>query len=188
MALSMRTSPDEFRRRLEQKYNAIMQDIAEALFMTCTEAVNRARSLDTYKDQTNNLRSSLGFVIYHNGRMLFRDFQTGGTGTGGGGQVSFTTSQGQEVSFSAQVKSDTSGNRGLLQGEALANSVAQRYPSGFIAVIVAGMNYALFVEAKGYDVLTGSTLTVGEDLKKNLEIINNQYGTSFGAFGQGVEL
>ena len=188
MALTMRTSPDEFRRRMEEKYNAIMQDIAEALYLTCTEAVNRARSLDTYKDQTNNLRSSLGFVIFHNGRLLFRDFQTGGTGTGGGGQVSFTTSEGQDVSFSAQVKSDTSGQRGLLQGEALANNIAQRYTSGFIAVIVAGMHYALFVEAKGFDVLTGSTLNIGSELKKNLEIINNQYGTSFGAFGQGVEL
>jgi len=50
------------------------------------------------------------------------------------------------------------------------------------------MHYALFVEAKGFDVLTGSTLNIGSELKKNLEIINNQYGTSFGAFGQGVEL
>lgn len=187
MALTMH-NPDGFRRKMEAKYDQIIQSIAEALLMTCTEAVNRARTLDTYKDQTNNLRSSLGFVIYHNGRLLFRDFQTGGTGTGGGGEVSFTTGEGKEVTFSAKVKSDTSGNSGLLQGEALANSIAQRYPSGFIAVIVAGMHYALFVEAKGFDVLTGSTLTVGEDLKKNLEIINNQYGTSFGAFGQGVEL
>lgn len=182
MAITMRTSPDDFRRNLEEKYNQIMQDIAEALYMTCTKAVNRARSTNTYKDQTNNLRSSIGFVIYHNGQLIFRDFQSGGSGTGGGGEVSFTTGEGKEVSFSAKVKSDTSGQRGLLQGEGLANNIAQRYTSGFIAVIVAGMNYALFVEAKGLDVLTGSTLDVGEDMKGNLEIINNRYGTSFGVF------
>lgn len=187
MALTMRTSPDDFRRNLEEKYNAIMQDIAEALFRTCTNAVNRARTTNTYKDQTNNLRSSIGFVIYFNGRMLFRDFQTGGTGTGGGGEVSFNTKEGQEVSFTSKV-GDTSGQKGLLQGEALADKIVQKYTSGFVAVIVAGMNYALFVEAKGLDVLTGSTLDIGMDLKMNLEVINNQYGTSFGAFNQGVEL
>ena len=187
MALSMH-NPDGFRRKMEAKYDQIMQSIAEALLMTCTEAVNRARALDTYKDQTNNLRSSLGFVIYHNGRLLFRDFQAGGTGTGGGGEVSFTTGEGKEVTFLAKAKGDSSGQRGLFQGEALADKVAQKYTSGFIAVIVAGMNYALFVEAKGYDVLTGSTLAVGEDLKRNLDIINTQFGTSFGAFGQGIEL
>lgn len=188
MALTMRTSPDDFRRNMEEKYNQIMQSIAEALLMTCTEAVNRARSTNTYKDQTNNLRSSIGFMIYHNGKLLFRDFQTGGTGTGGGGDVSFTTGGGKEVSFSAKVNNDTSGQRGLLQGEALADKIAQKYTSGFVAVIVAGMNYALFVEAKGFDVLTGSTLNIGADLKQNLEVINNQYGTSFGAFSQGIEL
>ena len=187
MALTMRTSPDDFRRNMEEKYNQIMQSIAEALLMTCTEAVNRARSTNTYKDQTNNLRSSIGFMIYHNGRLLFRDFQTGGTGTGGGGEVSFNTKEGQEAKFTAK-PGDTSGQRGLLQGEALADKIAQKYTSGFVAVIVAGMNYALFVEAKGFDVLTGSTLAVGEDLKRNLDVINTQFGTSFGAFSQGVEL
>lgn len=187
MAITMRSSPDDFRRNMEEKYNQIMQDIAEALFRTCTNAVNRARSTNTYKDQTNNLRSSIGFVIYYNGQLLFRDFQTGGTGTGGGGEVSFNTKEGQEVTFTAKV-GDTSGQKGLLQGEGLANKIVQKYTSGFVAVIVAGMDYALFVEAKGFDVITGSTLAIGEDLKTQLEIINNQYGTSFGAFGQGVEL
>ena len=164
MALSMRNSEDDLRRAMMRSYERIIESIGEALFMVCTNAVNRARSLDTYKDQTNNLRSSIGFVIYFNGQRMYQDFQKSGTGTAGGG--------------------DSSGQQGQVQGEALADKVAVQYPSGFVAVIVAGMKYALYVEAKGYDVITGSTLDIDRELNEFFITINSTFGTSLGAKSQ----
>jgi hypothetical protein len=164
MALKMRSSEEDLRRAFERWYQTIIDNIAEALLYVCTEAVNRARATDTYKDQTNNLRSSIGFVIYYNGQKLFRDFKKSGTGTGGGG--------------------DISGQQGQVQGESLADKVSSKFPSGFVAVIVAGMNYALYVEAKGFDVITGSTLDIGQELNEFLQTISSFQGVSFGAQNQ----
>lgn len=177
MALKMNISPEEFRRRLEGRHNQIIADMTEAYIMACTEAVNRARSTNTYKDQTNNLRSSIGFALYYDGRLIHQDFVTSGTGTGGGGEVSFKTTGGDEVSFKAKAASDTSGQRGILMGEHLANKVAEKYLTGFVAVIVAGMEYAAYVEAMGLDVITGSTFRLRLNLQKHFNIINKQYGT-----------
>ncbi len=162
MALTMRNSEDDLRRAMMRSYERIIESIGESLFMVCTNAVNRARSTDTYKDQTNNLRSSIGFVIYFNGQSIYRDFQKSGSGIGGEGV-------------------DASGKQGQLQGESLADKVAAKYASGFVAVIVAGMDYALYVEAKGYDVLTGSTLDIDKELSEFLSTINSTHGTSFSA-------
>ena len=175
MGCAIRTTPEQLRQRLMQYHDQIIADMTEAYIMACTEAVNRARSTNTYKDQTNNLRSSIGFALYYNGLLVHQDFITSGTGTGGGA-VSFNTKEGQEVSFTPK-PGDSSGQRGILLGEMLASKVAQRYMTGFVAVIVAGMDYALYVEAKGFDVLTGSTLDIRADLQRYFDIINSQYGT-----------
>ena len=45
---------------------------------------------------------------------------------------------------------------GIAQGQKIANEIAQQYTRGFILIGVAGMNYAASVEAKGYDVISGS--------------------------------
>jgi len=37
--------------------------------------VNEARSMQTYKDRTGNLRSSIGYQIAHKGKVVFGDFQ-----------------------------------------------------------------------------------------------------------------
>jgi len=96
----MRSSEEDLRRAFEKWHQRIIDNIAEALLYVCTEAVNRARATDTYKDRTNNLRSSIGFVIYYNGQRLFQDFQKSESGTAGGG--------------------DSSGQHGQSQGAALA--------------------------------------------------------------------
>jgi hypothetical protein len=181
MGFVIRTTPEQLHQKFMQFHDQVIQAVTEAYIMACTEAVNRARSTDTYKDRTNNLRSSIGYALYYNGQLVQQDFATGGTGIGGGGAVSFTTKEGKEVSFNSAESGDASGQRGILMGEMLANKIAQRYTSGFVAVIVAGMHYALYVEAKGYDVLTGSTLDIRADLQKYFDIINGQYGTKYRA-------
>ena len=91
------------------------------------EFVNKARSNNTYLDQTGNLRSSIGYVIAKNGRILKRNFnQIGGA------------------------------NEGVTLGLSLADKAAAEHPKGIVLIVTAGMNYGLYVETMGYDVLTGS--------------------------------
>lgn len=87
--------------------------------------VNKAKSSDQYKDRTGNLRSSVGYVIVHNGKIVNGKFGV--------------------------VKD---GSYGMQQGQSLAYELAARNTIGFALIVVAGMNYALYVEATGRDVLT----------------------------------
>jgi hypothetical protein len=168
---------DKFHTWLEKQKERILESVKESYILACTEAVNKARETDTYKDRTNNLRSSIGFVLYYNGELVHDDFKFSGTGNGSS-EVEFTTKEGTDVSFTTKAK-DSSGSAGIKSGQELAHEVAKRHPEGFTAVIVAGMKYALYVEAKGFDVLTGATLEISEEVRKNFEIIDKEHGTNF---------
>jgi hypothetical protein len=61
------------------------------------------------------------------------------------------------------------GNKGSQIGEEMVGAIAKSYPTGFVLIVVAGMDYAAAVEAKGFDVLTVSGLQAASDLKKALE-------------------
>ena len=102
--------------------------------------------LDTYKDQTHRLRSSLGYVIYKDGQQVASNFQS----TGG-----------------------EKGDEGVQIGIRKAAEAAAGIP-GIVAVVVAGADYASYVEAKGFDVLTGSALQLQQLFEaelKNLQMI-----------------
>lgn len=58
---------------------------------------------------------------------------------------------------------------GAEKGRKLATSVAGQYPKGFVAVIVAGSEYAAYVESRGYSVLTGATSDAGKLLEKYMK-------------------
>lgn len=91
------------------------------------EFVNRARMVNSYEDQSGNLRSSIGYIIAKNGRSIRRNYvDTGGA------------------------------NDGVTEGLNLADEAATLNSNGIVLIVTAGMNYALYVEAMGYDVLSGS--------------------------------
>lgn len=106
--------------------------------------INQARSLDTYKDQTGNLRSSIGYVIVEDGQVV------------------------QESSFTLSEKG-TDKVTGQQTGRAYIKELAQRFPTGISLIVAAGMNYASYVSAKGYDVIDSAELVadrlVGELFK-----------------------
>jgi len=88
------------------------------------EFVNKARLTGNYTDRTGNLRSSVGYIILHDGKAVDRNFE------------------GRQI--------------GKDQGQKVANEVATQYPRGWVLIGVAGMEYAAYVEAKNYDVISGS--------------------------------
>ena len=91
------------------------------------EARDRSQEVSWF-DQTGNLRSSVGYVIVANGKII-------------------TT-----VGFK-QVKN---GSEGLLVGKSLAKKLARSYKTGYALIVVAGMNYAAHVEAMENKVVLAS--------------------------------
>lgn len=82
------------------------------------EAKDRPQE-SSWFDHSGNLRSSIGYVIVHNGKIIkYSDFN--------------------------QVKQGTDG---IKEGKELAKELAKQYTNGYALVIVAGMNYAELVEA-----------------------------------------
>lgn len=111
--------------------------ITMSLQLACIDTVAEARSLDTYKDRTGNLRASIGYKI----RDLY-DSQndTSNFGSGEGGE----------------------------KGEQTANEALEGNGATVAAVVVAGMPYALYVENRGYDVITGPMDGFVDKFEENL--------------------
>lgn len=118
--------------------------IIQALETACLEVLQKARTLDTYKDQTHRLRSSLGYVIYKDGQQVASNFQS----TGG-----------------------EKGDEGVQIGQQRAAEAVAGIP-GIVAVVVAGADYATYVEAKGFDVLTGSAMQLQQLFEAELRNLN----------------
>lgn len=137
------------RKYAQSKRDEFIQAALEAYKLTCIEIVNRAKSVDTYKDQTHALRSSIGCVVYHNGVEVFNYFEANGGENGTGGV-----------------------NTGLEFARSIADVDTDKE---IVAVIVAGMEYAIYVEAKGFDVLTGSTLRFEDNLKAEFQNLKDGF-------------
>jgi len=100
---------EKFAREQESKFIEAMAYIGD-------DFVNAARTKGAYKDQTGNLRASIGYSVVKDGRVVKFD---------------------NKSDFADQKISELS-------------------QTGIYLIVFAGMEYALYVEAKGYDVLTGS--------------------------------
>ncbi len=136
--------------------NNVNVSLVESLNRAAQEITNLAKNTDTYTDRTNNLRSSIGYVLYKDGQKIAASFGKAGTGEEGNGA------------------------QGIAKGEVFADTVAQKYGAGYVVVLVAGMEYAAYVEAKNFDVITGATMQFDGVLKDNLETIARVTGINFG--------
>lgn len=135
---------DRFINRAEEQILKNLQRAGE-LF------VKNARLYGSYKDQTGNLRSSIGYIIIKDGDVLSENFQLSDKGT--------------------------DRHSGLKQGRKLIKEIAEMYPNGYVLIGVAGMEYAACVEAMGYNVVTGACIQCEEDLKRvSKRIFDRLYG------------
>lgn len=113
---------------IKQQQNAKEAAIT-ALNYVGLECVKEARQNGKYTDRTGNLRSSIGYVVLENGIPIKK---------GGYQKVLSTATE-------AQAKSDS-----------LISSLAATYKTGLVLIVLAGMDYAVYVEAKGYNVLNSA--------------------------------
>ncbi len=136
---------DKLERQLEEKY---IGRLAEAGEKACQIAITGG----WYQNITGNLRSSIGYVIGYNGKVI----KEGGfhkiKGRGENYQhVVFTTRSGKHVDFWAKAKYGD-GSEGSRKGLEFARSFIMG-KQGYSFVLVAGMEYASYVNSKGYNVI-----------------------------------
>lgn len=131
------------RNLAQSKVNATRQRFEKALVSVLSylgeELVNYARANKTYTDRTSNLTNSMGYVILN---------------------------KGMEVSHGGEQEGAANGDEGKRAALSLYNKLAKNSKYDYTLIIVAGMNYAAYVEAKGYNVLLPA------QLKANLEFKN----------------
>ena len=60
------------------------------------------------------------------------------------------------------------GSEGISKSKALIDNIASKHQSGLALIVVAGMDYAAAVEARGLDVITNSSIPAVANLKKSI--------------------
>lgn len=130
MPIKLITPKSEIERYTEEELERLKQAIIRTFLYVGETVLNKARSTNSYKDQTGNLRSSIGYVVTVDGKIVHTaGFQTVKTG---------------------QTGSSTGAN--------YVKNLVSQFPRGVCLIVVAGMKYASYVSAKGLDVLDSAEL------------------------------
>ncbi|MBE6244262.1 MAG: hypothetical protein E7108_01905 [Bacteroidales bacterium] len=147
---------DMIEKELERVHRLTLRALTYLGEQLLIEARDRPQDI-SWIDHTGNLRSSIGYVIVYDGKII----KYGGfTSRGLSGTDGSTKSIGKD---------------GKSEGRQLAEELARRYSKGYALIMVAGMNYASYVEAKENKcVLASSELLAREALPKIMERLKEQ--------------
>lgn len=126
---------------IKDRMNRLKQAIIYNLCAIGEKVRNEAIESGSYKDRTKNLRSSVGYIVVVDGQV----YKTGSFGKPDG------NSEGKNA------------------GMSYARSLAGKFPKGIVLIVVAGMRYASYVSAKGYNVLDSSELLADQLVPKMLK-------------------
>lgn len=97
------------------------------------KAVEYARKNGSYKDQTGNLRSSIGYAVVHDKKVILKD----------------------------ALEKVKNGVEGVQVGNQFRNElIEEQQKKGISTIVLAGMDYAAAVESTNRDVISGSELMV----------------------------
>jgi hypothetical protein len=150
MGIRMTTKLSEVHDMLMRETERVERLTIRALSKLGEQCVTKIRDRagdKSWYDQTGNLRSSVGYVIAHNKNII-------------------------QYSTFNQVKQ---GSEGVKTGKDLAKELAKRYSNNYVLIVVAGMNYAEFVEAMdNKDVLASTELWAREQVPLMLEKLKRQ--------------
>lgn len=125
-------------QRLKQARDNLQIALEIKLLYLGEKAVTHAKLHKGYKDRTANLKNSISFALYCDGKPV-------------------TMEAGKVNSAEAQAEVDSN-----LQAYAQAHVE----PKGYTLIVVAGMNYGRYVEDKGYNVLHLTRYFLQDELKK----------------------
>lgn len=124
--------------------------IITLLQRTGEEFVKIARLEGQYIDHTGNLRSSIGYIIVKDGNIIGTDFRL-------------------------SEKKGTDKLTGKREGEQLAMDLVRTYSKGFVLIGVAGMKYAIYVEAmENKDVLSRAADKAEDFIRTHSRLLFNR--------------
>lgn len=127
-------------KKIAKEINRAENEILKKLSFIGENAVNDARANGDYLDHTGNLRSSVGYTILKNGETV-------------------------RTSSFDRVKQEAS--EAKRESTKLLDELRTKFNTGFVLIVVAGMDYAVTVEARGRNVLSSSKL-LAEIMAKRL--------------------
>lgn len=138
--IRMTTPMDAIDKKIAKEINRAENEILKKLSFIGENAVNDARGNGDYMDNTGNLRSSIGYTILKNGETV-------------------------RTSSFDRVKQEAS--KAKRESTKLLDELRTKFNTGFVLIVVAGMDYAVTVEARGRNVLSSSKL-LAEIMAKRL--------------------
>lgn len=157
----MTTTENEINAEIKRELERVDKAVIYVLQYVGEKCIRHARSLPSpnpknfpnfprvpphqpnYIDWTANLRSSIGYVIVRDGKIVSQ----GGFEEVGGGKD------------------------GARDGRKYAKETAAKFPKGYALIVVAGMNYAQYVSDRGYDVLDSAELLAEREVPKMLDTL-----------------
>lgn len=144
MGITLETPKSELDAFLLERARRVNVAVKRGFAVAGEKAINAARRYGSYTDRTGNLRSSTGYTLVEDGRIL------------------------NQSAFKVVRK----GAEGAEAGRDLADKLANDYTKAVSLIVVAGMSYAQYVQAKGYDVLDNAKIAAEkecENLKRDIQ-------------------
>lgn len=141
MPIRQTTPQSQIDEYIEQHIERLKQAIIYNFCAIGEKVRNEALENGSYKDQTKNLRSSIGYVVVVDGQV----HQFGEFGKSNGS------------------------SEGKAEGISYIRTLIKKHPKGIVLIVVAGMKYATYVSAKGLNVLDSSELLAEQLVPKLLK-------------------
>lgn len=149
MAIKPNFTKDDVRKRFDAFLNEIEIKQIARLQRLGEMCLIEARTNKGYMMQTGALLSSTGYEVFVDGVAIHSQFDA------------------------ASGAESNAAETGIKSGQSIAESIGKG-TKGIALVVVAGMNYAAYVEAKGYNVLSSAEHLAERELPRMLEkLISN---------------
>lgn len=149
MAIKPNFTKDDVRKRFDAFLNEIEKKQIVRLQRLGEMCLVEARTNKGYMMQTGALLSSTGYEVFVDGVAIHSQFDA------------------------ASGAESNAAETGIKSGQSIAESIGKG-TKGIALVVVAGMNYAAYVEAKGYNVLSSAEHLAERELPRMLEkLISN---------------
>lgn len=149
MAIKPNFTKDDVRKRFDAFLNEIEKKQISRLQRLGEMCLVEARTNKGYMMQTGALLSSTGYEVFVDGVAIHSQFDA------------------------ASGAESNAAETGIKSGQSIAESIGKG-TKGIALVVVAGMNYAAYVEAKGYNVLSSAEHLAERELPRMLEkLISN---------------
>lgn len=149
MAIKPNFTKDDVRKRFYAFLNEIEKKQIARLQRLGEMCLVEARTNKGYMMQTGALLSSTGYEVFVDGVAIHSQFDA------------------------ASGAESNAAETGIKSGQSIAETIGKG-TKGIALVVVAGMNYAAYVEAKGYNVLSSAEHLAERELPRMLEkLISN---------------